>query len=70
LNCLIIFRSITYAQKAVKILERAGITAYIKRPPREITGISCSYAVKVPSYWCDKALALLRERHLDYVKVI
>ena len=40
-------RSLTYAQRIATALERAGITAYVMRSPKGITGEGCSHSVRV-----------------------
>ncbi len=42
-------RSLTYAQRSAKVLERAGITASIRRTPKGIAKEGCGYSVKVSS---------------------
>ena len=44
---LIICRSLTYAQKIAAVLERAGITSYVMRAPKNVSETGCSHAVKV-----------------------
>ena len=56
---LIICRSLTYAQRTAKLLERYGISAYIMRTPRTIAGEGCSHAVKVPQRRLNDALRIL-----------
>lgn len=53
---LIVFRSITFAQRFKKIIERKGITATITRPDIETTGLSCSYAVKISETYLPVAI--------------
>ena len=38
---LILFRSLTHAQRAARALERAGITAVIIKPPQGLGGSGC-----------------------------
>lgn len=47
LNYLIACRSLTYAQRAARTLERSGITTAVLRMPRELSATSCAYAVRV-----------------------
>ena len=56
---LIICRSLTYAQKTVAALERAGITAYIMRTPKQISDIGCSHAAKISERRLSEALIVL-----------
>lgn len=45
---LITSRSLTYAQRTARTLERAGITAQVLRAPAEIAEEGCSYCVRIP----------------------
>ena len=56
---LIICRSLTYAQKTAAALERAGITAYIMRTPKQISDTGCSHAVKISERRLSDALTVL-----------
>ncbi|MEG1720124.1 MAG: DUF3343 domain-containing protein [Pseudoflavonifractor sp.] len=56
---LIICRSLTYAQRTAQALERAGITAYILRAPKSISGEGCSHGVRVGERNIRDALLLL-----------
>lgn len=62
---LIVCRSLTYAQRGVRLLERAGISAYLVRAPRLIAQAGCAYCVKVSSRWLERALQLMRGEHLN-----
>ena len=44
---LIMCRSLTYAQRAAKILERHAIYAGVTRAPAGLSGNGCSYCVTV-----------------------
>ena len=57
---LILCRSLTYAQKAARALERAGITASILRAPKEISKEGCAYCVKVSDRKLETALTILK----------
>lgn len=65
INC----RSLTYAQRAERILERAGITAHILRSPQNISGEGCSYAVKVSERRFPAAMATLKQASLNPLRV-
>ena len=59
MGCLIIFKSITYAQKACDMLSKCGIRAQLIRPPAHLGHGSCSYALKIPHANCDKLAGML-----------
>lgn len=55
----LICRSLTYAQRTASALGRAGISAYVTRIPRAISGDGCGYAVKVSQRKRSDALRVL-----------
>ncbi|MCL2563299.1 MAG: DUF3343 domain-containing protein [Oscillospiraceae bacterium] len=58
---LITCRSLTYAQRAARALERAGITASVMRTPKGLSKEGCSYCVKVSERRGALALDILRD---------
>ena len=56
---LLMFRSLTYAQRAARLLERTGITATITRIPRTAAVRGCSYGVLVSPARYDRAMEAL-----------
>ena len=66
---LLICRSLTYAQRTAKILERAGITAIVTRTPQIITTDGCGYCVKVSAKYISNALVALKNAELYPIKV-
>ena len=56
---LLMFRSLTYAQRGARILERSGITATITRMPRSAAVRGCSYGVLVSPARFDRAMDVL-----------
>ena len=45
--CLILCRSLTYAQRSSRVLERAGITAVVHKAPLSVSKTGCTYCVKL-----------------------
>ena len=66
---LIIARSVTYAQRMQKTLDRGGIHSRIFRAPRELTDLGCAYAVRIHRSDLVPALTLLRKSRLDPVQI-
>lgn len=64
LQYLIMCRSLTYAQRAARMLERRGITAVVRRAPQAASGEGCAYCVRVSEKSLANALAVLRETGL------
>ena len=68
-DCLILFRSLTFAQRAAHILERNGITATVRKAPQGLTDRGCSYCVRLRAGRLSGALTLLAQRGLEHGKV-
>ena len=59
MHYLLTFRSLTYAQRASRVLERAGVTATVSRVPKAAATRGCAYCVIVAARHRDRSLALL-----------
>lgn len=57
---IIMLRSLTYAQRASRLLERAGIYSSLTKAPQGATVKGCSYGVKVQERHVDYAMQVLR----------
>ncbi len=66
---LFMYRSLTYAQRSAKILERAGITGTVTKMPRSAGSRGCSYGVLVSPKRREQALAALDGAGLPPEKV-
>ena len=66
---IIICRSLTYAQRTAKALERVGIMAIVTKPPAEISGNGCAYCVKIREKNLSEALKVMKSSGLNYGKV-
>jgi len=69
LQYLLMCRSLTYAQRASRALERIGITAVITKVPKSITGQGCNYCVKVSEKNLVRSLAALKDAELGPTRV-
>ena len=67
---LLTFRSLTYAQRASRVLERAGVTATVSRVPKTAAAHGCAYCVIVAQRHRDRALALLASAGLSPERVL
>ncbi len=56
---LLTYRSLTYAQRAARLLERAGVTGTLSRVPKDASARGCAYCVAVPARHRDRALGVL-----------
>ena len=61
---LILARSVTYAQRMQRALNRAGIRSQLFRAPRDLTDLGCAYVVRISPYDLGAALPLLRREGL------
>ena len=66
---LITFRSVTYAQRGERVLNRAGERTRVQRTPRWMEEQGCGYALKL---WTDSiasAAGLLREHKIQLRRI-
>jgi hypothetical protein len=56
---LILCRSLTYAQRAVRTLEAAGITAVVTRAPQIFLDSGCGYCARISEKHLEEALTAL-----------
>lgn len=66
---LIACRSITYAQRAGRILNKAGISASVKRLPKLLPNRGCGHAVRVEQSSLTQAKAILAEAEFEITGV-
>ena len=66
---LILARSVTFAQRMQKALDRAGIRCQIFRAPRDLTDLGCAYAVQIAPVELGRALTVLHRAGLDPVQI-
>ncbi len=69
-DCYIISRSITYAQRLSRMLNRAGYTAAVKKLPSGISGTGCGYAVRVPGGQIAAVLQYLKSIEYAPLKIL
>lgn len=65
---LILCRSLTYAQRGQRAIERAGGSGTVIKAPQGVTGGGCTYGVRVPAGKFDLAMAALRKSGLPIGK--
>lgn len=58
-------RSLTYAQRTAKVLERVGITTYMARTPKSIAREGCGHGVKMNEKNIQLALETLKKADLS-----
>lgn len=69
LQYLLMCRSLTYAQRASRLLERSGITAIVTKIPKSAAGSGCNYCIKVSEKRLSAALSELNAEGLGPSKV-
>lgn len=67
-NWLITFRSVTFAQKAERALNKAGIACTMRRTPRELSQRGCGYSLRLRGADALAAVLLLQEKQIGYRK--
>ncbi len=66
---LILARSVTYAQRMQKALDRAGISSRVYRAPRDLTNLGCAYAVRIAPADLRETLLTLHREKLNPVQI-
>ena len=67
---MLVCRSLTYAQRAAKLLRKNGLFAAEAKVPQEISAEGCGYGVKVRPRDADKAISMLDEAGIAVRKVV
>ncbi|NCC66912.1 MAG: DUF3343 domain-containing protein [Clostridia bacterium] len=65
---LLMCSSLTYAQRASRILERSGVSSIITKAPKSATGVGCNYCVKVSERYLAASLKALNEADFGPVR--
>lgn len=69
LHYLLMCKSLTYAQRAARSLERSGVSSIISKAPKSATGIGCNYCVKVKESRLAASLKILNDAGFGPVRV-
>lgn len=69
LQYLLMCKSLTYAQRASRVLERSGVSSIITKVPQTVSGVGCNYCVKVKETRLAAALKTLNESDFGPVRV-
>lgn len=70
MHYLLTFRSLTYAQRASRVLERAGVTGTVSRVPKAAATRGCAYCVIVAARHRERSLAVLKSAGLEPERVL
>ena len=63
------FRSVTFAQRAERLLHRRGIACQLQRTPRWMEAQGCGYSIWLPKGDIAQVLPVLSEEGIAYRKV-
>lgn len=66
---LITFRSVTFAQRGERLLQKQGIPVTLRRTPRVLAGRGCGYCLYLRSREGLAAVELLRGQGIPFGKV-
>ncbi|MBE6947512.1 MAG: DUF3343 domain-containing protein [Ruminococcaceae bacterium] len=66
---LITFRTITFAQRAERILQEGGINTRLHRTPKSLSQRGCGYCLSLREADVPVAIELLHLRQLRYEKI-
>ena len=62
------FRSVTSAMEALRLLNRSGIRANLRRTPEAIRSRGCGYSLGVAVHRAEEAMQVLRSREAFFEK--
>lgn len=54
-------RSVTYAQRALKTLEKSGVPGTVVKLPQHLSEEGCGYSIKIGKRWIKQAYSTLVE---------
>ena len=63
------FRSVTFAQRGEKLLQKSGIRCILLRTPRWMEEQGCGYSLLLPCRQMGYAVELMRQQGITYRKV-
>ncbi len=66
---VIMCRSLTYAQRAERLLERSGIYSGLTKAPQGVTPEGCTFGVKLAAKNVQRALVVLRSSGIKTGKI-
>lgn len=66
---LITFRSVTYAQRGERLMNRTGFRCSVRRTPRWMEEQGCGYSLRVQTDEIARAVQILRREQLPLRKV-
>ena len=70
MQIVIIFKSVTYAQRAERLIAKKGVTTNIIKAPFGIKSGSCAYGLRMDERNLSLALSVLKEAGLPYREIL
>ena len=70
MSVLIMFRSLTSAQRGSHVLERAGIAAPVAKAPQSATDKGCTYCIRVSENKLESALDVLESGRIQHGRIL
>lgn len=67
---IITCRSLTYAQRAARLLERSGVTATVAKVPQQLVSSGCGYGVRIHAQQLDRVQRILQQGEITIGKVL
>ena len=67
--CYITFRSVTYAQRGEKELQKYGVRAALLRTPKWMESQGCGYSLRIHTEDLLAVISLLREKGVIFRRV-
>ena len=69
-QCLLLYNSLTSAQRALRVLQSNRIQAVLSKPPRDMAASSCSHSVNIYASDMGAAMMILRNKNLSPDRVL
>jgi len=66
---LIMCKSLTYAQRTARALDRGGVSSVVSRAPQKVSTGGCAYCVKISQNKLTDAMRVLKNAGLPIGKV-
>lgn len=67
---IITCRSLTYAQRAARLLERSGLTATVAKVPQQLVSSGCGYGVRIHAQQLERARRILQQGEIAIGKIL
>ncbi|WP_458861890.1 DUF3343 domain-containing protein [Acidaminobacterium chupaoyuni] len=69
MGCMIVFKSVTYAQRANFLLSKQGIPTVMVRAQAILGSGSCSYGIKCKAKQLEQVVQLLKKNKIPFGKI-